>query len=77
MTSRYEVLATLVESAANSHGADDLGYHHVLVGILRELHAAENDETTKAEMANAIYDRIADSELGQRWDANGANAQAD
>ena len=75
MTSRYEVLATLVNSAADSHDADDLGYHHVLVGILRELHSAENNETTKVELSDAIYDRIADGELNQRWDSNGSNAE--
>ncbi len=74
MTSRYEVLASLVNSAAEAHGTDELGYHHVLVGILRDLHAADRPEVTKAELADAIYDRIASSELSLRWDANGDDA---
>ncbi|MCU1580013.1 MAG: hypothetical protein JWP19_2217 [Rhodoglobus sp.] len=76
MTSRYEVLATLVDTAAGSHGTDDLGYHHALVGILRELHVAEQSGASRAQLADAIYDRIADSEISQQWDANGDNSPA-
>jgi hypothetical protein len=63
MTSRYETLASRVQMQYDHYGASD-DYESVL-NVLEVLHEAEQDGITDArELADAIYDRIAQDYSG-------------
>lgn len=68
MPDRYEILAALVDANADALG-DQAGYHHVVVGILRDLHDWEAGRYSSDEdLANAVYDRIAAREVVQSFE---------
>lgn len=58
MPTKYEILASLIDSEAKSNG-DDYGYHHALIGVLRDLHDWEATNTSAGDLAEAIYSRLA------------------
>lgn len=57
MADKYEVLAALMEAEAKEFG-DQMGWHHVSVGVLRDLHDLANGVFTVEEFPEVIYDRL-------------------
>jgi hypothetical protein len=55
---KYEILASLIDSEAKSMG-DESGYHYALIGVLRDLHEWEAAKTSAEDLAEAIYSRLA------------------
>ena len=58
MPTKYEILASLIDSEAKSMG-DESGYHFALIGVLRDLHEWEAASTSASDLAEAIYSRLA------------------
>ncbi|WBM80666.1 hypothetical protein KIV56_04515 [Cryobacterium breve] len=58
MPTKYEILASLIDSEAREIG-DASGYHHALVGVLRDLHDWEAGKSPEKDLAAAIYNRLA------------------
>lgn len=60
MTTKYEILSALIDSQAEQH-EDAVGWHYVLMGVMRDLQDNSTGVIADEELADAIYDRIATS----------------
>lgn len=56
MATKYDVLIALIEADHDRWGGDEMGLHHVIVGVVDEISTSHGSEE---ELADAIYDRIA------------------
>jgi hypothetical protein len=76
MPTKYEILASLIDSEAREIG-DQSGYHHALVGVLRDLHEWEAGNYPANELADAIYNRLATVAHVESFDSELASGETD
>jgi hypothetical protein len=58
---KYELLADVIKRQTDNYN-DDLGWHHLTIGVLRDPHDHANGEIPTDELSEAIYDRISHME---------------
>ena len=74
MATKYDVLASLIDADHDRWGGDDMGLHHVVsgvVGLISQTHGSEED------LADAIYDLIADSYVTTKKNGEEVENQVD